>query len=79
MTEAKRYARVEDGEIKESYVSFIHIQNRRHDTALYHEVVHGEKPAINQFQYLTEVLTVKGRQVFASYEVKEKVSIKEKQ
>lgn len=63
----KRYARVEDGEIKEPYVLGLHIKNRGHEVLLYSEVIYKEKPAINQFQYLEERLTVVGRTVVASY------------
>lgn len=65
----KRYARVDHGEIKESYVSGLHIKNRGHSPALYYEVIEQPKPSINKFQNHKEALTVNegSRQVVASY------------
>lgn len=64
---ANRYAFVQDGIIKESNVSLIHIQNRGHITALYYEVEEGTKPVPNQFQNVAEQLRVEGRKVIAEY------------
>ena len=67
-----RYAKVENGQIVEPFVTGIQIQNRGHNPAIYSKVQFGEKPEINQFQFHKEVLTVKDGQVFANYEVAEK-------
>ena len=68
----KRYARVEDGEIKEPFVLGLHIKNRGHEPLLYSEVLFDPVPAVTQFQNAVEVLTVVGRTVVASYKVVDK-------
>lgn len=74
MSTTKRFARVENGNILESHVSAIHIKNRRHNQAMYHEVIEQEKPAVTQFQYHKEVLTVVGKVVHANYVVVDKTA-----
>lgn len=67
-----RYAKVENGQIVEPFVTAVQIQNRGHNPAIYSKVQFGEKPEINQFQYLKEVLSVKDGQVYANYQVVDK-------
>lgn len=68
----KRYARVENGKIVESYVSALHISNRKHDPRMYYEVVYEAIPSHTRFQELREVLTIRDRLVVASYVVVDK-------
>jgi hypothetical protein len=65
----KVYARVENGAVVEYPVLPIHIENRGQPLDWYTEVQFAAKPEVPEFFSLKETLTVKGSEVFASYEV----------
>lgn len=69
-TNKEIYARVENGRVTEYPVLPIHIKNRAHPFDWYTKVIFQVQPTVDDFQYLSESLSVTDGKVYCAYVVK---------